>query len=59
LSGKRPVCTQRIVLSGDNAAAYTSHVRDNLGATLADGMKRIADAMASAERSMEAAGDHD
>jgi len=43
--------TQRIVLSGDNAAAYAARIRAGFGSTLADGMKRIADAMASAARS--------
>ena len=49
--------TQRIALSGDNAAAYASQVRAGFESTLADGMKRIADAMARAERSAEASGD--
>jgi hypothetical protein len=43
--------TQRIVLSGDNAAAYADQVRADFGSTLADGMKRLADALVRAERS--------
>jgi hypothetical protein len=37
--------TQRITLSGDNAAAYADQVRTTFGATLDQGMRRIADAM--------------
>jgi hypothetical protein len=51
MSDSRTRMTQRIVLSGDNADAYAARVRDGFGSTLADGMKRIADAMASAARS--------
>jgi len=40
--------TQRIALSGDNAAAYADQVRVGFGSTLADGMKRVADALATA-----------
>ena len=40
--------TQRIVLRGDNAVAYEDQVRVAFGATLADGMKRIADALVAA-----------
>jgi len=43
--------TQRMTLSGDNAAVYADHVRAGFGATLSDGMQRIADAMVAAERS--------
>jgi hypothetical protein len=53
LSDGRTRISQRIVLSGDNAAAYATHVSSQFGLTLADGMKRIAGAMASAERSAE------
>ena len=52
VSNRRTRITQRIVLSGDNATAYEEHVHANFGATLGDGMKRIADAMMRAERSM-------
>jgi hypothetical protein len=37
--------TQRIVLSGDNAAAYTNKVRDGFGSTLETGMARVAEAL--------------
>lgn len=57
VSDCRTRITQRIALSGDNAAAYASQVRAGFESTLADGMKRIADAMARAERSAEASGD--
>jgi hypothetical protein len=51
LSNHRTRITQRIVLSGDNATAYVNQVQAGFGPNLADGMKRIADAMARAERS--------
>jgi hypothetical protein len=51
VSDSRTRMTQRIVLSGDNADAYAAQVRGGFGSTLADGMKRIADAMARAARS--------
>ena len=54
VSDRRTRITQRIILSGDNATAYAPQVRDSFGLTLVDGMKRIADAMAGAERSTEA-----
>lgn len=44
--------TQRIVLAGPNAAAYTSQVEGAFGATLADGMNRIATQMADAARAL-------
>jgi adenylate kinase family enzyme len=44
--------TQRIVLAGPNAAAYTRHVDGAFGATLADGMNRIATQMADAARAL-------
>jgi hypothetical protein len=53
MSDRRTRITQRIVLSGDNATAYATQVSSQFGLTLADGMKKIADAMASAERSAE------
>ena len=37
--------TQRITLSGNNARVYVDQVQAGFGATLADGMERIADAM--------------
>jgi hypothetical protein len=47
ISANRTRMTQRIVLSGDNAAAYESIIRARFESTLADGMKRIAEVMAS------------
>src|SRR5262249_26930497 len=49
--------TQRITLSGDNAAAYAEQVRAGFGATLDEGMRRIAEVLVTAERSIQA-GDH-
>jgi hypothetical protein len=40
---------QRILLAGDNAATYAPQVRAGFGTNLADGMARIATAMAAAE----------
>ena len=40
--------SQRIVLAGHNAAAYAPQVRAAFGSNLADGMSRIAAAMAAA-----------
>jgi hypothetical protein len=56
VSNRRTRITQRVVLSGDNAAAYATEIRATFGATLRDGMRRIADAMASAARSTECGG---
>jgi hypothetical protein len=53
LSGHRTRITQRIVLSGDNAIEYADRVRSGFGSTLDDGMRRIADALVRAERSMQ------
>jgi hypothetical protein len=50
VSNHRTRITQRIVLSGDNATAYVNQVQAGFGSNLSDGMKRIADAMAKAER---------
>jgi hypothetical protein len=50
LSERKTRMTQRIVLSGDNAAAYAEQVEAGFSPGLADGMKRIATAMAAAER---------
>lgn len=49
VSTHRTRITQRIVLSGDNAAAYADQVRVGFGSTLPDGMKRIATALVRAE----------
>lgn len=51
VSSHRTRITQRIVLAGDNAAAYVTHVQAGFGSNLADGMKKIAEAMVNAERS--------
>jgi hypothetical protein len=43
--------TQRIVLSGRNAAAYASEVRDGFAPTIVDGMNRLAAALVTARAS--------
>lgn len=48
--------SQRIVLAGDNAAAYAPQVQAAFGANLPDGMSRIAAAMAAAEAATRGAG---
>jgi hypothetical protein len=58
VSDCRTRITQRIVLLGDNATAYATQVSSQFGLTLAAGMKRIADAMESAQRSAEPDGHH-
>ena len=58
VSNRRTRITQRIFLWGDNAPAYANQVQASFGSTLPDGMKRIAEAMARAERSTEG-GDHE
>jgi hypothetical protein len=57
VSNGRTRITQRIVLWGNNAPAYANQVQASFGSTLPAGMKRIADAMARAERSMEGGDD--
>ena len=57
VSNRRTRITQRIVLAGDNATAYANQVQASFGSTLPDGMKRIANAMARAERSTEGKGE--
>jgi len=57
MSNRRTRITQRIVLSGDNATAYVDQVRAGFGPALPEGMKRIADALVKAERSMESDND--
>ena len=49
VSEHRTRLTQRIVLSGDNAAVYEKGVEEGFGSTLAPGMERIAAAIAAAE----------
>jgi len=53
VSNHRTRITQRIVLSGDNAREYVNQVQAGFGSNLSDGMKRIADEMARAERSAD------
>ena len=48
VSDRRTKLSQRIVLAGDNAASYAPQVQAAFGANLADGMTRIANAMAAA-----------
>ena len=57
VSNGRTRITQRIVLWGNNAPADVNHVQARFGSTLHAGMKRIADAMARAERSREGGDD--
>jgi hypothetical protein len=49
LSEHRTKLAQRIVLSGDNAAAYAGQVEAGFGSNLPSGMNRIAAEMAAAE----------
>jgi hypothetical protein len=48
MADRRTRLTQRVVLAGDNAAAYAPRVRAAFGSNLPDGMSRIAAAMAAA-----------
>ena len=50
LLGHRTKLTQHVVLSGDNAGAYTEQVEVGFGPNLPDGMRRIAAEMAAAEK---------
>jgi hypothetical protein len=49
VSEDRTKLTQRIVLSGDSAEAYTEQVKAGFGPNLPDGMRRIAAEMLAAE----------
>ena len=49
VSDRRTRITQRISLTGENAAAYAPQVLATFGSTLSDGMTRLATAMATAE----------
>jgi hypothetical protein len=49
VSERRTRLTQRIVLSGEHAAAHVAQVRDQFAPTLAAGMNRLAAAMSRAE----------
>ena len=50
LSEHRTRLTQKIVLSGDNAAAYAEQVEAGFSPTLAEGMRRIATEMVAVEK---------
>jgi hypothetical protein len=56
VSNRHTRLSQRIVLAGDNAAAYAPQVRAVFGPNLPDGMRRIAAAMAAAEAATRSAG---
>jgi hypothetical protein len=49
LADGRTRLTQRIVLTGENAAAYLAHVQPAFTSSLAAGMNKIAAAMGQAE----------
>ena len=51
LGDRRTRLTQRIGVEGENAAAYVDQVRSGFGATMADGMLRLAGALEEAARS--------
>lgn len=55
-SEQRTRMTQKIVLAGENAAAYSEQVRAGFSPALADGMRRIAADMESAQRRLTSAG---
>jgi hypothetical protein len=56
VSDRRTRLWQRIVLVGDNGAAYAAQVRAAFGSSLPDGMNRIAAALAAAAASTRGAG---
>lgn len=56
VSDRRTRLTQRLVLSGNNAAAYAQGVEASFGANLQGGMKKIAATIAAAEARVRAAG---
>jgi hypothetical protein len=56
VSDRRTTLTQRIVLSGSNAAAYTQQIETAFAATLAAGMEKIAADMVAAEKAAQDAG---
>jgi hypothetical protein len=55
-SAQRTRMTQKIVLAGENAAAYVEQVRAVFTPGLADGMRRVAAEMAAAQRRSTSAG---
>jgi hypothetical protein len=56
LPAQRTRMTQRIVLAGENAAAYADQIKAGFSPSLAEGMRRIAANMAAAERRSRSAG---
>ncbi len=54
ISDRHTKLAQRIVLAGDNAAAYGAQVRAGFGSNLHDGMSRIAAAITAAAASSSA-----
>lgn len=56
LSEHRTKLTQRLVLSGPNAASYRQQIEAGFGPTLAPGMNRIATEMVEASKSASSAG---
>jgi hypothetical protein len=56
MSDRRTRLSQRIVLTGDNAAVYEPQVRAAFGSNLPDGMSRIAAAIAAAEATTRSSG---
>ena len=56
VSDRKTRLTQRIVLSGDNAAAHATAVQAGFGPTLTEGMNRIAGLLARAEARARGAG---
>jgi hypothetical protein len=50
VSERRTKLTQRIILSGSNATAYTRQVEAGFGPTLAGGMEKLAAEMTAAEK---------
>ena len=56
VSERKTKLTQRIILSGSKAAAYTQQVETGFGSTLPCGMERIAADMVAAERTVKNTG---
>jgi hypothetical protein len=56
VSDRKTLLTQRIVLSGKNAADHAAVVQAGFGPTLAEGMNRIAGLLARAEARTRSAG---
>jgi Polyketide cyclase / dehydrase and lipid transport len=57
LTGGKTRLTQRIVLRGEKADMYLTQVKAGFTANLADGMNKLATAMANADPSRKGAGD--